>query len=304
MTIEFNCPNCKAVIAFPDKHGGKRAHCTSCQQRFIIPFKSHEKAKKVKPPKDTAKAEPIPGFYRAVFLESWKLFINFKNAAGLIFILVVVVFKFFTANQNISISIQGEWLAFDFYIPLGWASRGAAWGCLFWFYSEMIYSTGFDQDELPIVAIGGFYAFVWKIVKSVYEIFVILLVVGLPSLLAFLVLRQLKIELPALLYPLMFCGLFLLPMCILTVAIGRALTMLRPDYLLVPIRRAFTPYLVTAVILGGALICQVFTRQYEGQSQNTAAISLSLNVLVQAFVLIAMRSIGLYYRHYSCHFIW
>ena len=117
MTIEFNCPNCKAVIAFADQHGGKRARCTSCQQRFIIPFKSHEKAKKAKPPKTEEIAEPIPGFYRAVFFESWKLFFNFKNAVGLIFIFVVVVFKFFTANKNLSLHIQGEWLAFDFYIP-------------------------------------------------------------------------------------------------------------------------------------------------------------------------------------------
>ena len=302
MTIEFNCPNCNAVIAFADKQGGKRAHCTSCQQRFFIPLKSHEKAKKIKPPKE--KGEPVPGFYRAVFTDSWKLFTNFKNAADFIFILVVVVFKFFTANQNFSLHIQGEWLSFDFYIPLGWASRGAAWGCLFWFYSEMIYSTGFDQDELPIVTIGGFYAFIWIIVKSVYTIFVILLVVGLPFIVALLILKWLQVEWPALLYPLMFGGLFLLPMCILTVAIGRDLTMLRPDYLLAPIFKAFTPYLVTAIILGGSIFSQIVTSQYEGQSLNKAAIYLSLNFLVQAFILIAMRSIGLFYRHYSCHFIW
>jgi len=302
MTIEFNCPNCNAVIAFADKHAGKRAHCTSCQQRFFIPLKSHEKAKKIKPPKE--KGEPVPGFYYAVFLGSWKLFTNFKNAADFIFILVVVVFKFFTANQNISLHIQGHWLAFDFYIPLGWASRGAAWGCLFWFYSEMIYDTGFEQDELPIVTIGGFYTFIWKIVKSVYEIFVILLVVGLPFVIALLILKWLQVEWPALLYPLLFGGLFLLPMGILTVAVGRDLTMLRPDYLLAPIFKAFTPYLVTAIILGGAIFSQIATSQYAGQSLNKAAIYLSLNFLVQAFVLVAMRSIGLFYRHYSCHFVW
>ena len=302
MTIQFFCPNCNEIIGFPDKHAGKRARCTSCGQLFIIPSKGNEKPKKVEPPKE--KGEPIPGFYRAVLVDSWKLFTNPKNAAGLMFILAAVVFKFFTANQNINIFIQGNWLAFDIYIPLGWASRGAAWGYLFWFYSETIYSTGFDQDELPIVTIGGFYAFAWKIAKSVYAIFIILLVTGLPFFLALLILRQLKIELPALTYPLLFGGLFLLPIAILTVAVGRDLTMLRPDYLLAPIRRAFIPYLVTAVILGGPLVCQVLTSQYAGQSLNKAAIYLSLNFLVQAFILIAMRSIGLFYRHYSCHFIW
>ena len=303
MTIEFNCPNCNAVIAFADKHAGKQARCTSCQQKFIIPSRSHEKAKKVRPPKEET-SEPIPGFYHAVFIESWKLFAPSKNAAGLLFICIFVVFKFFTANQNISLFIQGKSLAFDFYIPLGWASRGAAWGGLFWFYSEIIYSTGFDQDEFPEVTIGGFYSFIWKIIASVYKIFVILLVVGWPSFLAYLVLKYLHVELAILLYPLLLGGLFLMPICILTVAVGRDLTMLRPDYLLIPIRRAFTPYLVTAVILGGAIIFQSRTSQYDGQSPNEAVIYLSLNVLVQAFVLIAMRSIGLFYRHYSCHLPW
>ncbi len=303
MTIEFHCPNCNAVIAFADKHAGKQARCTSCQQKFIIPSRSHEKAKKVRPPKEET-GEPIPGFYHAVFIDSWKQFAQSKNTAGLLFILIVVVFKFFTANQNISLFIQGESLAFDFYIPLGWAARGAAWGCLLWFYSEIIYSTGFDQDEFPEVTIGGLYSFIWKIVTSVYKIFVILLITELPFILTYLILKQLKIELPVPLYSLLFGGLFLMPICILTVAVGKDLTMLRPDYLLVPICRAFAPYLVTAVILGGALTCQVFTRQYEGLSQDGVAVYLALNVLVQAFVLIAMRSIGLFYRHYSCHLPW
>ena len=48
MTIQFNCPYCNAVIGFDDKYRGKRAQCTSCGERFIIPSKNFEKAKKVK----------------------------------------------------------------------------------------------------------------------------------------------------------------------------------------------------------------------------------------------------------------
>ena len=47
MTIEFNCPKCNAVIGFADQHAGKQAHCTACEQKFIIPGKSFEKAKKM-----------------------------------------------------------------------------------------------------------------------------------------------------------------------------------------------------------------------------------------------------------------
>jgi len=305
MTIQFNCPNCRELIAFADKHRGKRAHCTACGQRFIIPLASDETPKKIKAPKEEKEqAVPIPGFYRAVFVESWKLFTNPKNVTGFAFILVLVVFKFFTSGLNFSLFIQGHWLSFDFYIPLGWVLAGAAWGCLFWYYKEVIYSVGFDQDELPTVTIGGFYGLVWIMLKSLYEIAIILLVVGLPYIIAFLVLKWVQAESPVLLSVLALGGFFLLPMAILTVAIGRDLTMLRPDYFLVAIFRAFRPNLVLVVWLGAAAGLQMYAKQYASQSPAVAAGHLLLNLAVQALVLIAMRSIGLFYRHYSCHLPW
>ena len=305
MTIQFNCPNCHELIAFADKHRGKRAHCATCGQRFVIPLAGDKAAKKIKPPQEEKEqAVPIPGFYRAVFVESWKLFTNSKNAAGFAFILVLVVFKFFTAGLNFSLFIQGHWLSFDFYIPLGWALSGAAWGCLFWFYTEVIYAVSFDQDELPTVTIGGFYGLIWIILKSLYSIAIILLVVGLPYVIAFFVLKWVRAESPMLLSALALGGLFLLPMAILTAAIGRDLTMLRPDYFLVPIIRAFGPYLVLVVWLGSAAGLQRYASQYAGQNPAAAAGLLLLNLAVQVLVLIAMRSIGLFYRHYSCHLPW
>jgi len=302
MTIRFNCPNCNALIAFADRNRGKHAHCTTCGQRFIIPFKDYEKAEKTKPPKEIA--EPIPGFYRAVFIDSWKLFTNPNNVTGFAFILTAVVFKFFTAGWNFSLSIQGNWLSFDFYIPLGYALRAAAWGCLFWYYTEVIYSTGFDQEELPDVVLGGFYRFIWKIIKSLYTIFVILLVVGLPYLITALIFWKTGVEWPVLLYIFAFGGLFLSPMAILTAAVGRDLTMLRPDYFLITVGRALRPYLVPAVLLGVAGVLQMHTSQYMGQRLAAAAGHLLLNLAVQAFALVAMRSIGLFYRHYSCYLPW
>ena len=68
MTIEFNCPNCDALIAFGDIHAGKGGKCTTCGEHFIIPSKSFEKVEKVELPEE--KGFPIPGFYRAVFVDS------------------------------------------------------------------------------------------------------------------------------------------------------------------------------------------------------------------------------------------
>lgn len=305
MTIQFNCPNCGELIAFADKHGGKRAHCTTCGQRFVIPLPGDKEAKKVKPPKEEKEqAIPIPGFYRAVFIESWKLFTDSKNVTAFAFILVLVIFKFFTARLNFKFFIQGNWLAFDFYVPLGWASSGGAWGCLFWLYTEMIYAVGFDQDELPILTTGGFYGLIWIILKSLYSIAIILLVVGLPCIIAFLALKYMRAESPMLLSALGFSALFLIPIAILTVAVGKDLTMLRPDYLLAPILRAFRPYLVLVIWLCLAAGLQMYASQYAGQSPKIAAGHLLLNLVVQALALITARSIGLFYRHYSCHLPW
>ncbi len=305
MTIQFNCPNCKEVIGFDDKHRGKRAQCTSCGQRFIIPFKNFEKAKKVKLPKDEI-AVPIPGFYRAVFVDSWKLFklSSSENITGLVFIMVIVCFKFFTAGWNFSLFIQGNWLSFDFYIPLGWILRATAWGCLFWFYTEMIYSTAFDEDKLPRVFLGGFYGLIWKIVQSLYTIFVILLVVGLPYIITALIFWATGVKCPVVLYIMMFGGLLMSPMAILNVGVGRDLTLLRPDYLLIPICRAFMPHIVTVLLLGAAGFVQTQASQYAGQPPTVAAGQLALNFAAQLLVLAAMRSIGLFARHYSCYLPW
>jgi hypothetical protein len=302
MTIQFNCPNCDSVIGFDDKYRGKRAQCTTCGQRFIIPSKNDKKAKKVKPPKKIA--EPIPGFYRAVFIDSWKLFTSHENTTGLVFILTAVCFKFFVSRMNYSITIPGNWLVFDFYFPLGWILRAATWGILFWYYTEMIYSTAFDQENLPEVVLGGFYGLICKIIQSLYTIFIMVLVVGLPYLVTALILWKMEVEWPLLLYALMFVGLFLFPMAVLTAAIGKELTLLRPDYFLVTILRAFIPYMVTVLLLGSAGFLQTQTSQYAGQSPVLAVGHLLLNLAVQLVLIFAMRSIGLFHRHYSCYLPW
>jgi hypothetical protein len=305
MTIQFNCPYCDAVIGFDQKYSGKRAQCTSCGQRFIIPSKSFEKAKKVKLPKEEG-VVPIPGFYRAVFVDSWKLFklSSSENVAGLLFISIIVCFKFFTANWNFSVFIQGNWLAFDIYVPLGWVLRAAAWGLLFWYYSEMIYTIAFDEEKLPKVFLDGFYGMIWKIIRSLYTIFVIVVVVGLPYILTALIFWAAGLKWPAFLYLFLFFGLFLSPMAILNVAVGQDLTLLRPDYLLVPIFRAFMPYIVTVLLLGAACFVQVQAKQFTHQHTAAAVGQFALNLAAQYLVLMAMRSIGLFARHYSCHFSW
>ena len=80
--------------------------------------------------------------------------------------------------------------------------------------------------------------------------------------------------------------------------------MLRPDRLVITISRTFRPYLVTAVLLGVAGAIQTQASQHDHQDATAAAGYLLLNLTVQAFALVAARSIGLFYRHYNSHFAW
>jgi len=302
MTIQFNCPNCNAVIAFEDKYCGKRAICTTCGQRFIIPSGDREKTRKVEAPRE--KAQPLGGFYRAVFVDSFKLFTNSQNVTGLAFIITAVCLKFFTARLNYTMTIPGRSFVFEFPLPFGWIIHISTWGFLFWYYMEIIYSTAYGTEKLPEVVVGGFYGLFWRIVKSVYIFLIMLFVVELPFFVTALILRLMEVELPVILYILVFAGLYLFPIAILTAAVGKDLTMLRPDYLLIPIFRAFGPYFVTALLLGVTVAVQFYAGQYSGQSPATAAGLLLLNLVVQVFALVAMRTIGLFFRHYSCMLPW
>jgi len=293
MTIQFFCPNCNEIIGFPDKHAGKRARCTTCGKLFIIPSENYKKPKKVELSKE--KGEPLPGFYRAVFVDNWKLFFDSENVTSLVFVIAVVCFKFFTAGS----------------CCCAYVTHFAAWGWLFGFYLNIIYETAFEIDKLPEIYLGTSITFLWYIIKPLFLFSVTMAVVQLPFIIV-LVLRKdegLTIENIrqaefGLLHILFILGLFLFPIAILTTAIGKDITMFRPDYLLRPVFKAFLPYVVTVLLLIAAALLETQTTQYTGAGLLTTAGHLAMNFAVQLIAIIAMRSIGLFCRHYSCHLAW
>jgi hypothetical protein len=89
------------------------------------------------------------------------------------------------------------------------------------------------------------------------------------------------------------------------VAGGEDLTLLRPGYIFKPIRAAFRPYLVIVGLLVAFGVLETQTTQYQsGLRLVVIAARLAVDLLVQIIAIFAMRSIGLFYRHYSCHFQW
>ena len=298
MTIRFNCPNCDELIAFADKYSGRQARCTSCGQHFIIPSESKKIPKKIEPPAE--KAEPLPGFYRAVLIDSWKIFVRPLNATGLVFAAAAVCFKFFTGHTDYSFTMG----MFRVLAPVGLIVTLSAWGCLFWYYMEIICTTANETDELPDVYMGGLFGFIWNVIKSLSIFSIGLFAVLVPSALFALITGSTGVVS----HLLSLVGLFAFPMAVLIFSTAPEILMVfRQDYLYKPIARAFWPYLLVAGLFLLTWELQLRTISYGrliGSDNLIIGLHLLANLAVQALAIISMRSIGLFYRHYSCYFPW
>ena len=292
MTIQSNCPHCNALIAFADKHAGKRGRCLTCGQLFTIPSEDGEAAQKVE--LKVEKGEPVPGFYRAVFVNNWRLFVDPENATSLVFVVAVVCFKFFLARA----------------CCCNYVSYVVIWGWLLGFYLNIIYETAYDIDTLPQIYLGTGITFLWYILKPFLIFFATMVTVQLPFIIALTQRQDADLvgestwQMPIALQVLFVLGLFLFPAAILTIAVGKDLSLLRPDRLFAPVFRAFLPYLIVVAWLVAASILEMQTSQYTRAGLGTTARDLSVNLVVQIFAIMAMRSIGLFHLHYSCYFAW
>ena len=297
MTIQFNCPNCNSLIAFDSRHSGKHAQCHTCGQKFIIPFESNVKPKKIKP--QLIKTDPIPGFYRAVLLDNFKLFFDRQNITPLAFVVACVCFKFFTYGL----------------FCCGFVTYFVAWGWLFGLYLNIIYNTAFDEDTLPEIYLGTSITFLWYIIRPFLVFTLTMVVVLFPFIITLAIANDrgitprnmwtLDFGLPLLMQLTFILGLFLFPIAILTVAVGKDITLLRPDYFFAAILKAFMPYVVVVLLLLAAAVLEIYAPQFSIDAPiPTTAAHLAINLAVQILAIFSMRAIGLFFRHYSCHVPW
>lgn len=298
MTIEFNCPHCGNLIAFDSKHAGKRAKCLGCGQKLVIPAQSFVQPEQVAPDAPP-REEPLPGFYRAVFLDNWRIFFRSPSVTPLAFVIAVVCFRFFLARGVLC---------------LNHVASAIIWGWLFGFYLNVIYETACDEDVLPEIELGTFLTFVGHILRPMFLFGYTLFLVELPFIITLSLARSHGITagqvwsghtpLHLLLQVFQIGGLLVFPAAVLTIAVGQDFALLRPDYLLLPLVKAFVPYVTVVLLLVAACYLELHTTQYTGAGRMVTAWDLSVNLGVQVLAIFAMRSIGLLYRHYGCYFKW
>jgi hypothetical protein len=288
-------------MAFDSKHIGKRARCLTCGQICIIPSEDYKKPEKIKCQTESEQEEKVvlPGYYRAVFIDSWKLFLNPENTATVAFVIAVVCFKFFLARGVCCVN---------------YISFIVIWGWLLGFYLNIIYETAFEIDQLPKIYLGTGITFLWYIIKPFLIFFSTMLVVQLPFLaavfffqkrgMAYEDIRQFDTGASYFVGVLYILGMFFFPMAILTTSVAKTFAFLRPGHIFTPIIKAFLPYLITVMLLVAAGYLEMQTRQYDYVTYTENAGRLALNLAVQVVAIIAMRSIGLFYRHYRCYLKW
>lgn len=109
-------------------------------------------------------------------------------------------------------------------------------------------------------------------------------------------------------------GVFLWPATILTLAVGGGVRGLRPDLIVMTVARAIGPYLAIWLMLsvaGGLLVLPGIAEEYglfDAIPVLGGGRSWPAHVLISVFsgylLIVIMRTIGLFYRHFKADFAW
>jgi hypothetical protein len=300
MTVTFLCPHCGHLCAFDSRFTGKPARCVNCDRDFIVPSSDNPRARKIE---ITEAGQPVKGFYHALFVETWPIFIRIENLISIVFLIAIISFKFFVSHVNPSFVVPG--LAVN--LPVDWIVMFVCWGCLFWFYMAVVEMTAFNSRDLPDIDLDGGFSFLWTLAKSIYLFLVAIILAEIPFVTFSVVLYHgAGVDLPWLHNLLVLTGLFFFPMTLLAVTTAEHLwTVFRPDYLAVPVLKAFGQYFVCAVLMALAGLLQLMTVEYgalKGASAWRIAAHLVFNIIAVFAAIAAMRAAGLFYRHYECYF--
>lgn len=307
--LSFNCPKCRQFCAVLEEYAGRRVRCTHCSCRFIVPTQQGEKARiYVDPPE-----APLPGFYRAIFVDGWKgLFVK-DSILGLVFCLAMAVFQFYLGDLDYSFSVTGA-AGGGFRPPLivGWITQFFTLGGLCWYYFQIIGSTAMYPESLPELDIGFGFEYLGNLIKSIYLFIVAAFLSLIPSMAAAAWLESLGIVSMWVKLGLMSVSglLFGLLLAIFGMDTPPWVALFRPDTLIRTIIKTFRPYLVTTIIADIAFVgwfLSLFTFA-TNKDMTTFKTVLFLIARLAAVIgmLYAMRVVGLYCRHFkrTCPWLW
>lgn len=298
MTITCTCPKCDRFCGFNDAHAGRQARCLNCSTHFIIPKQDGQPAT----PVPVAGEEPLAGFYRAVLLDNFKTFVQKESVCGLTLCVALTGLHFFAGNKDFSFTMG----AFRPPLLIGWFVTLCCTGYLLWYCMEIINTTAIGNDFLPEISIGGGFTFIGQALKSIYLFIISFAVAILPGTVLAALLEKLGISNRSLNLVMVVLSLSMWPMIICLLGSGAAgWNIFRYERLIRLIAKIPGPYLLTMSIWFISLIgifptLGLFADQASGEPIKMITM-LILRLLGIFCMLFAMRTLGLYARHYgSC----
>lgn len=319
MTITFKCPHCGSLCAFDDKHAGRIAKCLHCRNRFTIPSADDIKAEKIK--EEQVKASmPKPGFYRAVFSNTWVAFGRKNSFDGFFHLTILIILKYvFGTCASSMVGDNVEDLGI-FRIPIAFLMMVmlvlhiGTWGAIMKFYMKVITETALGGDEIEGPDRDEGFSFWHNHFKPFCVFMLTIFAAFVPLIIANMIYYHLGKEAPSIysksiniMQVLVVIGVFLIPVCLIAISVMRDLSGLRPDNLVKPVIKAFPGYLVVVGVFGLAFYLESKT----GIKKISSVVdTLSLlyrmvaGIFIQIPIIWAMRSAGLFYRHYSCYFVY
>ncbi len=317
MTVEATCPICGGRIQIDPSASGGRITCRLCGKELALPgakpvvldhAPQADVPGYVSPPDRDVIGAPTCGFWG----DAARSFTAPLRRGGLVTFLIVLI-------------IQGLIVALGFAPIVGIIGQFFALGWLYAFYLNIISHTAGGEDTFPDVGMSD--GIGEDIVKPFFRFIGSFLWVWLPAgVYAFVSALNkglLTEEQDAVVvFGLWFLGMFIWPMTVLTIAIfGFNPGALRYDLQVRTIVKALPQYLSVWVLLmltigrlvlatladaGGGDSTTGAPNQWEWMSWTPESfVGMIAMAVVQSYmILVAMRVIGLFYRHYKHLFVW
>ncbi len=325
MTISFRCPYCKSLCAFDDKYKGRRAKCLACQKKFIIPEKSDVKPEKVKE-KNKIAQKPKKGFYKAVFKDSWSAIFSQESISTFYHIEVITIaalvlyYASVTASTKISpptnpigaILFLISVLIFLLLLFILFCAIGR----IFEIYMTFLNDTACGVDQLPPPFEDMEFP-LWQHMLKPFFIFALSFIgIFFPLLIGFGLFEAFGLEKKPLiafytndpmiiLQVIWVLCVFSVPSAYIHIAMTNDWEALRPDYLLKPAFKAFKAYMLVFLLFAGLVLMihflDMMPHVLEGDVYSIILKSVAV-LAAQVYVLWAIRTAGLFNRHYECYF--
>jgi DNA-directed RNA polymerase subunit RPC12/RpoP len=317
---------CGAQFAVTGDIEGRRVKCTKCGHATVyhseVPLVETPKqptlvtprAASPRPPvvHESPKPDRIPELLPTTFgsdiLNSLTFFIDPQNLGAWMVVWLFNLMMLALAAFGLAVV---SWRRVHLAIFAGFVFAILAGGWLLSYYMRIVQDAADGDELLPQTAGDGLFE---SAVQPLYTFVITWAFLLVPAFLLAAVGARAGVPIPKVLYQITgLLAAFMWPMAVLCVSVGGVSALLRADLLVGTILRTPAPYLFVCAFLffaGAAIhfatkaVVVAKTGATPLLSHHPIATALVISLLISYISIVAMRVIGLYYRHFKHRFAW